>query len=194
LEEVLRNSPTDCQHRQAGFSLVEVGITVAIAGVLAGFTLLNMVGIMPGMRANAALNQTVAQLRSGRESAISQRRNVELRFPDENHIQLVRDDMPVGTTTLNTVTLESKIAFRLFDGVPDTPDAFGKGAAVDFGGSPTLIFLSDGTFVDSQGNPINGTVFMGQAEHPETARAVTILGATGRVRGYRWNKTSWIHQ
>jgi hypothetical protein len=28
-------------------------------------------------------------------------------------------------------------------------------------------------------------------DHPETARAVTILGATGRVRGYRWTGTNW---
>jgi hypothetical protein len=25
----------------------------------------------------------------------------------------------------------------------------------------------------------------------ESARAVTVLGSTGRVRGYRWNGTNW---
>lgn len=193
-EGALRSFLTDYRRRQAGFSLVEAGITVALASVIAGFTLLNVVGVTPGISANAALSQAVEQLRNGHDSAIRQRRNVELRFLDENHIQLVRDDMPAGTTTLSTIALQSKITFCLFDGVPDTPDSFGKATAVYFGGASTMTFLSDGTLVDSQGNPINGTAFLGQAGHPETARAVTILGATGRVRGYRWNKTKWINQ
>jgi len=63
---------------------------------------------------------------------------------------------------------------------------------VYFRGSTLLMFLSDGTFVDAQGNPLNGSVFLGLNNHPETARAVTVLGATGRVRGYRWTGSRWI--
>ena len=45
---------------------------------------------------------------------------------------------------------------------------------------------------DAQGNPINGSMFLGVSGRPETARSVTILGATGRVRSYRWTGNSWI--
>jgi hypothetical protein len=89
--------------------------------------------------------------------------------------------------------LEGRNEFRLFGGVSDTPDAFGNGSAVSFGGPGPWLFLSNGILVDSGANPINGTVFLGQADHPETARAVTILGATGRVRDYKWTGTAWIH-
>jgi prepilin-type N-terminal cleavage/methylation domain-containing protein len=177
---------------KAGFSMVEMAMVLTLACILAGFAVLNINGISPGTRANAALHQTVAQLRMGRESAIAQRRNVELKFLGNNQIQLVRNDMPAGTTILSTVTLEGSMQFRLFDGLPDTPDLFGKAAALSFGGANSLIFQSNGILVDSNSNPLNGTVFLGQANHPETARAVTILGATGRVRGYRWTGTSWI--
>ena len=71
-------------------------------------------------------------------------------------------------------------------------DSFGNAAAVDFRGASRLFFLSDGTFVDLQGNPLNGSIFLGIPKHPETARAVTILGATGRVRAYRWTGSQWI--
>jgi Tfp pilus assembly protein FimT len=172
--------------------MVEISIGILLAMILAGFAVVNITGIMPGLRTNEAMTQTVAQLRKGRETAIAQRRNVEIKFLGNNQIQLVRDDVPAGTTVLSTVTLENSVQFRVFPTVPDTPDAFGKAAAVDFGGAAQLIFLTTGTLVDSQSNPVSGTVFLGLANHPETARAVTILGATGRVRGYRWTGTAWI--
>jgi hypothetical protein len=139
------------------------------------------------------MKQTLAQLRSGRELAIAQRRNIEIRFLGTNQIQLLRYNVPNGTTVLSTITLEGKNVFQLFGGVPDTPDAFGKGAAVSFGGPAPWIFLSDGTLVDSSTSPVNGTVFLGQANSAKTARAVTILGATGRVRNYTWSGTAWFH-
>jgi Tfp pilus assembly protein FimT len=175
-----------------GFSIVEILMALLLAFILAGFAVLNIDAIRPGTTANAALKETVAQLRMGRESAIAQRRDIQLNFLGDDQIQLVRNDRPAGTTVLSTVTLEGPMQFRLFDGVPDTPDHFGNAAAVSFGGANPLMFQSNGVLVDSNANPVNGTIFLGQANHPETARAITILGATGRVRGYRWTGTSWI--
>jgi len=183
-----------CQrHSQAGFSMVELCAVTLVIFIIAGFALLNVAGILPRIRANSALSDTVAQLRQGRSAAITQRRNVEIRFLGDNQIWLVRRDVPAGTTVLRTVTLANDITFCLFGGLPDTPDLFGNSGSVDFGGATTALFLSDGTLVDAAGDPLNGTVFLGLADHPETARAVTILGATGRVRDYRWTGTSWVH-
>ena len=175
-----------------GFSLVEANLAILVIFIIAGAALINSAGILPGMRANTAMHQMVAQLRNGREIAMAQRRNVDIVFLGDNQIRLVRRDMPSGTTELSTVTLEGRMEFQLVDGLPDTPDSFGNGSALDFSGAASLTYLSDGTLVDGEGNPVNGSVFMGQPGHPETARAVTILGATGRVRGYRWTGTSWI--
>lgn len=176
---------------QAGYTIVEAGITVFLIVLVSGFALMGIDGSMPGVRANAALSQTVAEMRRGRELAMAQRRDMRLEFIGKNKIQLTRMDLPIGTTTLRTVTLENKIEFTLLDGIPDTPDSFGNGSAVDFGGASPLIFLSDGSLVDSQGNPISGSVFLGMPGRPETARAATILGSTGRIRGYKWTGTSW---
>jgi Tfp pilus assembly protein FimT len=172
--------------------MVEMFIVITIMSIVAMFAVLNIEAIIPGIEANTALDLTIAQLRKARELAIAQRRNVEVKFLEGNQIQLVREDVPAGTTVLSTVTLEYNMEFLLFPGVPDTPDVFGNSKAVDFGSSTTHIFLSDGTLVDASGNPLHGSIFLGQEERPETARAVTILGATGRVRGYRWTGTSWI--
>jgi Tfp pilus assembly protein FimT len=179
-------------HSNAGFSLVETGVTILVMGIISGFAMLELDAISRGTTANAALSQTVAQLRKARETAIAQRRNIELHFLGNNQIQLVRDDVPAGTTTLSTVTLQGSTQFLLFNGVPDSPDLFGNGTAVCFGNANSMTFQSDGTLVDGASNPLNGSIFLGQTGHSDTARVVTILGATGRVRGYRWTGTSWI--
>lgn len=176
-----------------GFTIVEASIYALLIMVVAGFALVNIRGILPRMQANEALAQTVAQLRSGREQAIAQRRIVELRFLGTNEIRLIRYDQPAGTTVLSTVTLDNRIEFARFGGIPDTPDAFGASAAVDFNGRAPLYFQSDGTLADALGSPVSGSIFMGELGHPETARAVTILGATGRVRGYVWTGNAWVH-
>jgi hypothetical protein len=54
------------------------------------------------------------------------------------------------------------------------------------------MFGPDGSFVDPTGVPVNGTVFLGVPGQVETARAVTVFGSTGRVRGYRWIGSAWV--
>ena len=45
---------------------------------------------------------------------------------------------------------------------------------------------------DANGQPLNGSVYFGLLGQPSSQRAVTILGATGRVRGYKWTGVRWI--
>jgi hypothetical protein len=61
-------------------------------------------------------------------------------------------------------------------------------------GGPTsgMMFQSDGTFTDGNGNPISGTLFIGVPRLPSTARAVTILGNTGRIKAYRSVGAGWF--
>jgi len=100
------------------------------------------------------------------------------------------------------VPIESNVGLLSFAGEPDTPDAF-IGAApaapngVYFGstaGVPPsgLQFQSDGTFTNGTVNPVNLTVFLGEANIPTTARAVTILGNTGKVTGYAGTGLAWF--
>ena len=63
--------------------------------------------------------------------------------------------------------------------------------AISFGTALKIMFGPDGTLIDNNGSPINGTVFLSVANNPASFRAVTVLGATGRVRSYRWNGVVW---
>ena len=186
---------TKIVHRRShsGFSIVELLIVIALICTLCGFAALGINSVKPAMYANRSMYQIVDQLRRGRQWAVGHRRAVEIRFPADNAIQLVQLDIPNGETVLSTLVMTNGCRFMLFGGIPDSPDSFGNSDPVDFGGEDPLMFLSDGSLIDDQGNPINGTVFLGIQDHSETARAVTILGSTGRIRGYRWTGFGWEH-
>lgn len=184
------------QRQQGGFSAVELTIAMVLLLVLVAITILSTRGAVASMRVNSALTHLSAELRTAREMAVSQRRDIQLTFTAPDQIQLTRLDQPSGTTVFPAVKLGdagSQVEFTLFAGLPDTPDGFGNASAVSFGGSPTMIFRSDGSFVDSNNVPLNGSAFIGIPGHPATARAVTVLGTTGRVHRYRWTGSQWIN-
>jgi prepilin-type N-terminal cleavage/methylation domain-containing protein len=178
--------------RQDGFSIIELCIVLLIASVLMGFALPNIREMSRGMDANKSMYQITDLLRSGRELAMAQRRRIEVQFPNNNQIRLVRHNLPDNTTDIvSTITLANTYAFRLF-AIPDTPDGLGNAAALSFQDFDTISFLSDGSLVGTDNNPRSGTIFIGQANNPRTARAITIIGPTGRIHPYRWNGTEWI--
>jgi hypothetical protein len=143
-------------------------------------------------RTEAGLSQALETLRAARETAIAQRRNVEVRFIHPNVIQLVRQDVPVGTTVLRTVHLEGGLQFLQEPGAGDTPDRFGAGSAIAFGPSPSRMFTSEGTLVDAAGDVLNGTLFLADPSRPNSARAITVFGVTAFVRTWKWNGRAWV--
>jgi hypothetical protein len=54
------------------------------------------------------------------------------------------------------------------------------------------MFTSEGTLVDVNGDPVNGTVFLATGTDVLTARAVTIFGATGLVKVWKWDGRRWV--
>jgi len=121
---------------------------------------------------------------------------------------------PVGTLGY-VVKLNDGIAtalqFYVFPSIPNTPMGplgFGNTTAIDLqavnGGTPVAVmFSTSGGFVGDGGvtttnyyavgnnDPVNASIFIGTPGNTSTARAITVLGATGRVRSYYWNGTAW---
>jgi prepilin-type N-terminal cleavage/methylation domain-containing protein len=182
----------------AGFTLLEIMVVVALMGVLAAMAIMVSPSFTQTARADSGIAQVLDAIRSAREVAISQRRNVQLRFIGNNAIQTVRVEIGAngqvtGTTVLRTVELENRMRFDLDADVPDdTPDGFGRTGAISFGASPTRMFTSEGTFVNATGDVLNGTAFMLIPNQENSARAITIMGATALIRAYRWNGREWV--
>lgn len=193
---------------QKGFSMVELIVVVAMMFVVMVMAIIGTRTLVPNMRANNGVNQVIQMMRVARHKAISDRRTTTISFKtvtinstsvSEVQLQQVPPAWVGGATvTLATVDLEGGAQYYVFPGLPDTPMGFGNSTAISFSNPanpaaaiPALQFLSDGSFGTGIGVPINGTVFLGIPGQPSTARAVTILGATGRVRPYHWDGTQW---
>jgi prepilin-type N-terminal cleavage/methylation domain-containing protein len=180
---------------EGGYSLVEMMFVTALIGVAAGMAVMVMPRQVTQARADGSLSAAVNMLRLARNRAIGERRNIEVRFLGTNKVQLARVEVPSGTTTILSDTyLENNAQFTRFSTLGDTPDAFGGSGAIAFGTSPTRFFSSEGTFIDASGDPLNGTVFIGVPGQPETARAVTIFGATAFIRIWRHDGQKWVEQ
>jgi len=178
---------------QAGYSLIEVMMTLGIMGCLASMAVFQISQSQPGAKADGAMRVVIAQLNGARSQAITQRRVMDISFTSPNLIQVTREEVPApATTVLMTVPFESNVQYTLVAGLPDTPDAFGMHASVDFGSATKVRFNTDGSLIDQSGGILNGTLVLAFNNVPLSARAVTILGSTGRVRGYRWNGKAWV--
>jgi len=182
---------------ERGFSTIELVIVALILMTVSAMAIVQLSPTLQQQQANAAMIQIASELRQARELAMTERRNIQVSFPSNNQITLTRMNLPLGQSVLATVPIQAPAVFMLTAGTPDTPDGFGNAGAIEFGnvvnGPPTMLFQSDGTFVDTGGNILNGTVFIGIPNVPTAARAVTIVGATGRLRMYKANPTGWVN-
>ena len=198
---------------ERGFSFLELVVVVGIITILAAFAVISTTSSTFNSRANAATDSVITQLRVARQMAISMRRNVLVQITAPNQIQLTVETLPgenpatpIAPVYLND-NAQGGAQFYLFQGLPDTPMNFGNSQAISFapasGGAAGLsvMFSTSGTLVGStltsgfatvgNNNPVNATLFIGLPGHQNTARAVTVLGATGRVRSYYWTGSSW---
>jgi Tfp pilus assembly protein FimT len=167
--------------------------SLSIMGIVSGMAAAQLTGVRRTMQADGAMRTVMSEMNSARDMAMTQRRNMEVQFVGGNWVRVVRHEAPgIVTTVLRSVALESNATFSLVPGVSDTPDAFGAGAPLAFGAAQTIMFGTDGMLIDGNGNPLNGSVFLSIASQQMTARAVTVLGATGRVRGYKWYQGTWV--
>lgn len=185
-----------CDKLQRGFSLMEGMVVVSIMTIVIGMSILGFTNILPNAKANTAMSQVVSQMRMARERAISCRCEVQVQFLGTNQVRTTEIWVAGVPPPPTTYTWEGNAQYMTFPGVPDTPMAFGNNAAIYFagqaGGPPLMKFTSTGAFVDANNGFVSGTVFLGMNGNPGTARAVTMLGATGRVRQYHWDGTRWL--
>lgn len=184
---------------ERGFTMIELVVVITLAMIISVMAFLSIQPSILNAKCDAAMKQVVDQVRQAREYAIANRRYVQISFPTVgNRPEVVITQMNTLTPgaggvnpVLSTVVIEGPAAYYVMPGPVDTPDGYGNAGPIDFeaivnGPVGGMLFQSDGELVDGTTFlPINGSVFMGIVGTPTTARAVTILGTTGRVHAWK---------
>jgi len=190
--------------RDCGFTLVELVIVVSVIVIISVMALLQLPTALKNTRSDTAVRQIVDQMRQAREYAIANRRYVQISFATVSGLAQItitqKNSLTAGAgpdKVLSVVPIQAPMQFTVFGAKGDTPDAYGNAAPIEFAGVNNgppagMYFQSDGEFVAAATYlPINGTVFLGAAGDPSTARAMTVLGTTGRVRGWNGSGATW---
>jgi prepilin-type N-terminal cleavage/methylation domain-containing protein len=196
-----------------GFSLLELMITITISLILTAVAVITLQPTLQQQHVNDAYNTTLTSLRRAREAAAADMRIYVVSFGTA----VTAGPSPNGgtiTVTQNTTTgpvlfsaaLPTDVTYHVEPGVPTspttaptTPDGFGSAAnTFDFdqgigaAGGNTVYFYPDGSARDINGNINNGVVYMGRPGSLISCRAVTLWGATSRIRGWRlYQKGAW---
>jgi type II secretory pathway pseudopilin PulG len=164
---------------------------LGLLGLISSMAIVQINVSRPGLKGDGAMRIVLGQITQARENAIRQRRFVRVVLTAPNLIQIIREDTITATTTLSSVLIEGGAQFALVGSLPDTPDKFGNGSAIAFGLVTNVKFSPDGMLVNQDGASANGTAFLAIPNQALSARAVTILGSTGRIRGYKWDGSKW---
>ena len=207
--------------RQAGFTLLELLLTLAVIAIISGFAAFGIRDILPGMRANGAMYRVQESLREARMLAMSEGRDVRVEFSTaDNRIEaLIMAD--VDLDELDDASW-ADIRIMVERGQDPSTDLGNGSKFISWSGSESLapdsarfayapdpaddiassggryVFKPNGLLTDINDvfSPINGTVFIGplagQSDPTNRfVRAVTILGATGRITGWQLRNGEW---
>jgi prepilin-type N-terminal cleavage/methylation domain-containing protein len=193
---------------EAGYSLTEMMVVVGIAGTLSAMAVVQIGTARSGIKGDAAMRLVIAQMNQARETAITQRRNMRLVFDAGNRIQIIREEVNVvppapTTVTVSTVFFEGRLTFvKNITASPagDTLDGFATSGSVNFPGAatpppgqpPEIKFTPEGRFVNESGASLNGVVLTGIPNDALSSRGVSIMGSTGRIRGFKWDGRKWV--
>jgi type II secretory pathway pseudopilin PulG len=189
----------------AGWSLVELLIVLGVSLVAAGFAAAALAPMASGARAEGAARHLAATLQRERVEAVRSGRTSGLRFRDDGTggiaFELVADgngnglrvaELDAGVDRTRGVPARvsdgfAGVRFAIVDAVPgiDGGPALAAGSdPIRIGGS-LLAFAPDG-------GATSGTLYLASADRRQFA--VRVLGATGRVRVYEYERaiTQWV--
>jgi prepilin-type N-terminal cleavage/methylation domain-containing protein len=176
---------------QRGFTLVELLVATAFFTVVSGMAIALLGTALPSVRTDGEINRLIGLLQVARETAITRQRDVEVRIDEAtNSVLMIRHEGDVEVP-VRQLFFEYDVAFVKFDDMGDTPEEYGDDGAVNFGDATSMTFAPDGSFLAEDDVPLNGTIFLGVPGRPETARALTLTGATARTRLYGRAGAGW---
>lgn len=218
-----RRSNRECRAR--GFSLLEMMIVICILMIVGGITFMALQPALKDARTNQAFEVAMMPLRVARQRAIAERKQYIVCYgiapppgaltpivPTAQSVQMFRWDAGTAlsaATQITAISLPIDFNFQALPGLPNgvatVPDGFGNATTaldLDQGVAGAIqnqiLFMPDGSAHDVNGNLNSGILYVARNGDLYSSRAVTLYGASGRIRGWRLLNSGgaplWIQQ
>ncbi|MET0650312.1 MAG: prepilin-type N-terminal cleavage/methylation domain-containing protein [Pyrinomonadaceae bacterium] len=205
---------------EGGFSLLEMMIVIGIISIAAGLSIPQVIGARRALRATSLVRELSGGLRDARQMALSRRRAITFQYDDATKqvniidhgtnadglgisgVDVLTDGNYPDTTNSSVASTASLIA----SGLPAAEIKYGvpsdvPTAARTLGDKTTLTALTDerlnitfqpdGTIIGTTGVHSNVAFAIYNSVQPHgTAAAISILGATGRVKVWRYSDSA----
>jgi Tfp pilus assembly protein FimT len=202
---------------EGGFTLFEALIVIGIISIVAAVGIPQMTGARRLLRSSSVTRELIGGLRDARQLAISRRRAVTFQYDDDakqvNIIDHGTDAQGVGISGTGVLTAgnypntaRSSVASTTAltsSGLPAEEIAYGVPAGVPTGAKKlsdnvtlstltnnklNVTFQPDGTIISAAGVTRDVALSIYNTEQPyETAAAISVLGATGRIKAWRYS-------
>lgn len=183
--------------KQKGFGLIELVIVLLVVSIIVVLALPQIISSRRLFRFSGMQRQVVSTLREARQEALSQRKPITFRYDNATkNIMLWGGSFgSAGNTDNKVVTIDGDgllpddLVYGRPNGAPVSALGDGSNLSPLTDGKLEIIFQSDGSVVDANDNPQNKALFFYSPKSPEeSAFAVSILGAGGRVKIWQYNK------
>lgn len=187
---------------QKGFSIIELLIVLIILAILAVLALPQIMASRRVFRFSGMQRQVVASLTDARQAAMTQRTAITFRYDDAKKRTVIYGGaFGALSDSKNRIEEMSGSGLETSDIVYGRPSG-ASGAALGDSSNMTALtgnvvditFQPDGSVVDAANNPKNNGLFFYHKKYSQdTAFAISVLGAGGRVKIWRYNKGAKVY-
>ena len=183
--------------QEKGFSLPELVIVLLVLSILVVLALPQVLSSRRLFRFTGMQRQVASALTDARQEAMSQRTPITFRYDNQNKEVIIYGGGfgTIGDTKNRKVQLTDS-GLEQNDIVYGRPGGVSVAALSD-GSNLTALstkvvdvtFQPDGSVIDAANNPVSGALFFYHKKYPkDMAFAVSVLGAGGRVKIWRYSK------
>lgn len=206
------------RRKASGFSVLELMIVLTVSGILSAIAIPQMIASRRLTRSVAVTREIITQMRLARQLAMSRRGAYTFVYDDVAKDLKVIGPIPIGTIGLadpaypnnlgSSVLAVSALSQQglygndILYGIPTlTPAipvvALGDGVSLTplVGNKLCVTFQPDGSVINkTTGNPESNAMFLyNNLAAKETSSAISVLGASGRIKVWRYNPNGNIY-